>query len=1058
MSASSSTVILRRFDNIKKSISDKREYRGLELSNGIKILLVSDPAADKSAASLDVNIAWSPSSWGREHLNRRWGSGRKRHSLPVSDEVADHGQFDEGGEDEGHGDEDPDIAYLSSAVVLIGTVRLGHLMDPKELPGLAHFCEHMLFLGTKKYPDENGYSAFISHSGGTSNAFTASESTNYHFDVAPEHLPEAMDRFNQFFVAPLFTESATEREVNAVNSEHTNNVQHDAWRAIQLERSLSKPGHDYGKFGTGNVQTLMEIPASKGINVRDQLLKFHSTYYSSNIMACCILGKESLDELEKMAMSLNFGDIENKNIKPKHWDEHCYGPEELGWRIDVVPVKDIRQLHLVFAVDDYKQYYKFQPGNYVSHLIGHEGKGSLLSELKRRGWATGLSAGPRTVARGIGFFDVQIELSEEGLKHAEEVIELIFHEIGTVKSAGAQKWIQDEIAGLGEIRFRFKDKESPLNYVTSLSGTLQDVPFEDVLSHNHLVEKYDPALIEKLVGQLTPHNMNYYVISKKTADLGNLTKEPHYGTEYKKSKLCEATIEKWEKALVTPHEGLYLPEKNEYIPSKFDLRAREEVKVEKPRLVRDDKIARVWYLQDDEFKLPKAQVHLSFTLPKMAADPLNTFLSAMYIMCFEDAIAEEVYNPILAGMKESVDITMKGLRLNFAGYDEKLHVFVADLVRNLVSYKADQKRYDLMMDRLVRNLKNFEQGQPYTQSQYYLNLLLTEKGWTKPQLLAMADIVNLDMINDFIPQIWRALHLEVFVHGNLSEDEAKSLTTELLDVVHENNSFVRPLFSNEMELIREMKIEEGTSHIYDHDQGTHANSCIDFVLQTGTQATRNNMLLELLVQIANEPAYTVLRTTEQLGYIVHTGARRANGAQSLEIIVQGSYDPKFMEERIEAFLKNFRNNIVEMKDEDYQRNVNALANRRLEKPKTLRALSNRYWHEIEGRQYSFNRSEIEVEDLRKITKDELLKFYDDKIMADSDKRQKLSVRVRSTVKGAVPEDNGKTVTEERGGTAVKDIERFKSLLATYPWPKPVVELPSAGADTLSASFKEKEKN
>ncbi|KAK0408203.1 hypothetical protein QR680_003829 [Steinernema hermaphroditum] len=123
-----------------------------------------------------------------------------------------------------------------------------------------------------------------------------------------------------------------------------------------------------------------------------------------------------------------------------------------------------------------------------------------------------------------------------------------------------------------------------------------------------------------------------------------------------------------------------------------------------------------------------------------------------------------------------------------------------------------------------------------------------------------------------------------------------------------------------------------------------------------------------------------------------------------------------MEERIEAFLKNFRNNIVEMKDEDYQRNVNALANRRLEKPKTLRALSNRYWHEIEGRQYSFNRSEIEVEDLRKITKDELLKFYDDKIMADSDKRQKLSVRVRSTVKGAVPEDNGKTVTEERGGT------------------------------------------
>uniref|UniRef100_A0A1I7ZZB9 Insulin-degrading enzyme n=1 Tax=Steinernema glaseri TaxID=37863 RepID=A0A1I7ZZB9_9BILA len=787
------------------------------------------------------------------------------------------------------------------------------------------------------------------------------------------------------------------------------------------------------------------------------LWPFHDTYYSSNIMACCILGKESLDELEKLAMGLNFGDIQNKNFKPKTWEEHCYGPEELGWRVDVVPVKDIRQLHLVFAVDDYKSFYKFQPGHYVSHLIGHEGKGSLLSELKRRGWATGLSTGPRTVARGIGFFDVQVELSEEGLKHAEDVIELIFHEIGTVKSAGAQKWIQDEIAGLGEIRFRFKDKETPLSYVTSLSGALQDVPFEDVLSHNSLVEKYDPELIERLIGQLTPQNMNYYVITKKTADLENLTSEEHYGTQYKKTKLNDGLIKKWEKAMVTPFESMFLPEKNEYIPSKFDLRPREEVKVEQPRLVRDDKIARVWYLQDDEFKLPKAQVHISMTLPTMASDPLNTLLSALYVMCFEDAISEEIYNPLLAGMKETVDITMKGLRLNFAGYDEKLHVFVADLVRKLVSYKADEKRFHLMMDRLIRNLKNFEQGQPYAQSQYYLNLLLAEKGWTKAQLLAVSEIVNMEMVNDFIPQIWKALHLELFAHGNLSEDEAKSLTDELLDVINESNSFVRPLFSNEMELIREMKIAEGTSHIYEHDQGTHANSCVDLVLQTGVQETRNNMLLELLVQIAQEPAYNVLRTTEQLGYIVHTGARRSNGAQSLEIIVQGSYDPKYMEERIEAFLTSFRETIEVMKDEDYQRNVNALANRRLEKPKTLRALSNRYWREIEARLYSFNRSDVEVQDLRKITKEELLKFYDEKIMAGSDKRQKLSIRVRSTVKGEVPEENGKVASEKQDGIVVKDIERFKALLSIYPWPKPAVELPSAGADSLSTTFKEQER-
>ncbi|VDO67723.1 unnamed protein product, partial [Onchocerca flexuosa] len=111
-------VIARRYDNVIKSKEDKREYRGLELTNGLRVLLISDPETDKSAASLDVNV--------------------------------------------------------------------GHLMDPWNLPGLAHFCEHMLFLGTDKYPSENEYSKFISSHGGVTNAYTATDHTNYHFDIAPE--------------------------------------------------------------------------------------------------------------------------------------------------------------------------------------------------------------------------------------------------------------------------------------------------------------------------------------------------------------------------------------------------------------------------------------------------------------------------------------------------------------------------------------------------------------------------------------------------------------------------------------------------------------------------------------------------------------------------------------------------------------------------------------------------------------------------------------------------------------------------------------------------------
>lgn len=52
----SSNLIIRRVENIIKSQEDKRLYRGLELSNHMKVLLVSDPTTDKSAAALDVNV------------------------------------------------------------------------------------------------------------------------------------------------------------------------------------------------------------------------------------------------------------------------------------------------------------------------------------------------------------------------------------------------------------------------------------------------------------------------------------------------------------------------------------------------------------------------------------------------------------------------------------------------------------------------------------------------------------------------------------------------------------------------------------------------------------------------------------------------------------------------------------------------------------------------------------------------------------------------------------------------------------------------------------------
>ena len=88
----------------------------------------------------------------------------------------------------------------------------------------------MLFLGTKKYPDENHYSKFLTAHGGQKNAATAEDNTYYFFDIKNERFAEALDIFSQFFKGPLFTESATEREMNAVDSEFRKNLSDEGRR------------------------------------------------------------------------------------------------------------------------------------------------------------------------------------------------------------------------------------------------------------------------------------------------------------------------------------------------------------------------------------------------------------------------------------------------------------------------------------------------------------------------------------------------------------------------------------------------------------------------------------------------------------------------------------------------------------------------------------------------------------------------------------------------------------------------------------------------------------
>ncbi|XP_059471054.1 insulin-degrading enzyme isoform X2 [Neocloeon triangulifer] len=953
-------------DNIIKSPEDKRDYRGLILDNKLRVLIISDPKTDKSAAALSVNI--------------------------------------------------------------------GYLSDPWELPGLAHFLEHMLFLGTEKYPSENEYNKFLSEHSGSSNAYTSAEHTTYYFDVAPEHLKDGLDRFAQFFVAPLFTEDATEREVNAVNSEHEKNLANDSWRLAQLEQSSSIEGHPYTKFGTGNKDTLETIPKSKGIDVRQELLKFHKTYYSSNIMSLVILGKDPLDELQETAENL-FGPIVNKNVDLPKWPGNPFGPEQLTKKGLAVPIKDWRSLTVTFPIPDFRKHYKAGAGRYLSHLIGHESSGSLLSALKQRGWSNQLNAGGRRFARDMTFFVISVDLTEKGLEHTDDIVDLIFQYINMLRKEGPKEWIFNEFSEIAKMNFRFKDKEMPRSYAVNLVDNLLDYPIDEVLTGHYLVSEWKPELIEQLLSKLTPENCRVGIVSKKFDEIADQS-EKWYGTKYKLESILPELLSKWRNC--QPSEELRLPKENEFIPSSFDLFPNEKTESKHPTVIHETPFVRVWYKKDEEFLLPKANLIFELTSPFSYLDPLRVNYTNIYLSLVHDALTEYTYDAILTSLKGDVSCIRYGLVVTIKGFHDKQKNLLAKVLDTLVNLEVDEERYEIFKECHIRSLKNFAAEQPHSHALHYEMACLSEKAWVKTDLLEATKYLTFEGLKNFIPQFFSMVHVESLIHGNANKDAA----LKLVEVVEGKLiKKTQPLLPPHLLRFRDIRLDDGCSYVYEVTNATHKSSCVDMYLQCPQQSTEHNMLLELFVQIATEPCFNILRTKEQLGYIVSMSISRSQASQGLRILVQSYKHPALVDHRIEHFLHEMKSCIESMSEEEFERHKQALAVHRLEKPKKMSTLTQQYWYEISCQQYCFDRDNIEVAFLKTLTKEDLQQFYQNYISGSGKSRRKLTVHVLSTAEGGAgaAEVELEESTPPEGvveSMKIEDICTFKSSQGCFPFLRP----------------------
>ena len=849
-------------------------------------------------------------------------------------------------------------------------VNAGAINDPIDRQGLAHFLEHMLFLGTEKYTDAGEYQNFIRANGGSQNAFTAFEFTNYHFDIDANHLGPALDRFSQFFIAPLFTPKYVEREINSVDSEYRARLKDDARRRIYAQKSVFNPKHPFSYFQGGSLETLAH---SGERSIREELLSFYKQNYSANLMGLVVLGRESLPALKEM-ITQRFSQVPNLNGQALRTDEPLFAPGRLPLRLDVIPNKERRSMHLMFPIPAVREHYLSKPTQYLGHILGHEGEGSLLSLLKNKGWVNGLSAGAGFRSRSLATFSISITLTEEGLSHIEEIGTHVFELLNMIEENGITHWSFEEQRKLSELGFRFIEQSEPADYVTALSTNLHVYPLADVLRGPYALDEYRPELIQGFIEYLKPKNVLLTVVAK---ELPTSRVTTWFETPYEVAPISDEVLSAWRGESIDAR--LVLPEPNPFVPEYLDMKPLADGA---PAPVPLEEVAglKLWHRPNISYGTPRANFFVSFRSPLAVDTPEHAVLTKMFVSMVNDQLIEFSYPATLAGLGYQLYPHIKGFTLRVSGYSDKQALLLERLTQTLRNPVIDAERFAIIKERQLRSLRSAKQDRPYSQTLAEISKLLLAPSWTEDQQISALEAASVADLHAFIPKLLARISIVALSHGNADTDNAielaKVVQRDLLDDVTSV-----PVSEGQV-----VKLESGTSLVRELEVD-HEDSAITIYLQGDDKEIDSRAAFILLTQILSSPFYNDLRTEKQLGYIVFATGNGLLEVPGISFVVQSPVaDPAVLEQQAEEFLKNYAYTLERMSEEKFQAHKSGLLTRILDEDKTLFDLSDRYWTEIDRHHYQFDSREKLADAVSRIEKDGFVDFFRRTLLSESRKR------------------------------------------------------------------------
>lgn len=741
---------------------------------------------------------------------------------------------------------DKDVDLSSVAL----TVKVGYFYD--NIPGIAHFLEHMVFTGTSKFPGENDFPSLIAKYNGTHNAYTCYDHTCYYFSVVEKGFEPALENFGDMFVSPILNKNTIEREKEAVNSEHIKNINDDDWRSHELIKVASIKNHPIRQFGSGSNKTLNVE------NIDVHVKNFFDNYYSADKMTLIIVTSANPNKTKEKVNEI-FSQItikkENNVLLNILKNNKILNPPKV---IKYIPLENENRMILTWEIPYYRDP-KESPFEFLHYLISNEMKNSISCILSNEGYVVDFSCHVREIIYTRCLFNIEFKLSPLGQKHKKRVLGTVIEYIKLLQNNIDNKMLEqiyNEQKQLALYRFKYPEKQSSLDTVTNMSTLINDYDFDPkYINVINLLQNDYQNIKENLKNILDHMTLDKMVVITGSKEYKNATNEfPNYGTKY--------TVENKQIGYdkIVGQVGLLHP--NPYISTLENIiQITEKQPIEK---YTNSGLKAYWH-PNTSFNTPDICLiaKIDFQISTR-----HVYLHTCIMLYLNSILTEnncDVYLYNSASYSFNIGYEMGNIYFKLNGNYGKFYEVCNNLINMLInSASISDKSFETSKYALIHQDDNSLYNPAYEQTTELFNKMISKYYYSAQDRKKIINDITKDQMIDVFNKLFTHKKILLYVLGNCDEILFDKINSIFERLTHGSKVYV----NKSLYEFPQKNINQKITNINKHEE----NVAVAIYVYLGTFDFNNTAkitcLTSMLDNLISTEYFDQLRTKEMFGYIV----------------------------------------------------------------------------------------------------------------------------------------------------------------------------------------------